>query len=51
MKLYAFVDARHPDLNLVVITTTDAGLELEKVEVEVEDGENVVQAVKDKLGL
>lgn len=51
MKLYAFVDKRHPELNLVIMTTIDPNLELEKIEVEVEDGEDVVKAVKEALGL
>jgi len=51
MKIYVFVDQRHPELDLILATSLDPDLVLEKVEVDVEDGESVIQAVKDKLGL
>jgi hypothetical protein len=51
MKVYAFVDKRYPNLNLVVVTSDDPDLQLERVEVDVAEGESVIQAVKDKLGL
>lgn len=49
MKIYAFIDARHPELNLVLLSTEDPDLTLERIEVDVEDGESVVDAVKQKL--
>jgi len=46
MKLYVFVDKRYPEINLVVATSPDIDLELEKIEVDVEDGQDVIAAVK-----
>lgn len=51
MKVYAFVDARHPEKDLVIISTYDPELSLEKVEVDVEEDEDVIAAVKSKLNL
>lgn len=51
MIVYVFVDTRHPTTNLILASTYDADMELEKVEVDVEDGESVIQKVKEKLGL
>ena len=52
MKLYAFVDARHPNLNLVIVTTEDPNLLLERVELDVEDeNSDVIAAVKAKLDI
>lgn len=51
MKIYAFVDARYPELNLVIVTTKDPELELQKVEVDVQEDEDIIAAVKAKLGL
>lgn len=51
MTKYVFVDTRYPTLNLVRVVSDDPDLELEKVEIEVEDGDDIVAAVKAKLGL
>jgi hypothetical protein len=51
MKVYAFVDKRYPNLDLVIVTTEDPELLLERVEVDVQEDEDVIAAVKEKLGL
>lgn len=51
MKVYAFVDTRYPNLNLVVVSTEDPNLQLERVEVDIQENESVIDAVKTKLGL
>lgn len=50
MKYYVWVDKLHPQTNLVYSMTTE-NIELERVEVEVEEGEDIVQAVKNILGI
>ena len=50
-KIYAFVDTRYPELNLIVVTTNDPNLQLERVEVDVQEDEDIIAAVKEKLNL
>lgn len=47
--VYAWVNTKHPEDDLVYATSLDSTLELEKIEVQVEEGQSVIQAVKNKL--
>lgn len=49
--IYVFVDSRHPNQNLILVSTYDKDLQLERIEVQVEEGQSVVDAVKNKLGI
>ncbi len=49
MIVYAWVNTKHPEDDLVYATSLDSTLELEKIEVQVEEGQSVIQAVKNKI--
>lgn len=46
MKYYVFVDSRLPELDLIVVATTDPDLVLQRVEVDVEENGSITDAVK-----
>lgn len=50
MTYYVWVDKNHPEINLVYAINRE-NIDLEKVVVEVGEGEDIVQAVKVVLGM
>ena len=51
MKIYVWIDKTKPDKNLVIATSPNSDLVLEKIEVEVLDGEDVVSATKRTINI
>ena len=47
--VYVFVDSRHPNQNLIVVSTYDHNLILERIELQVEEGKSIVEAIKKKI--
>ncbi len=47
--VYTWVNTKHPEDDLVYATSFDSTLELEKIEVQVEEGQSVIEAVKNKI--
>ncbi len=48
MKKYVYYDSKKPDTNLVYVIS-DSDIDLVKVELEVEDGEDIVAKLKEIL--
>lgn len=47
--IYVWVNSKHEDLDLIYASSVDNTLELEKLEVQIENGESVFEATKRKL--
>lgn len=49
MKKYVYYDSNKPDMNLVYVIS-DSDIDLIKVELDVEDGEDIIAKLKERLG-